>query len=253
MLKKMILLMITTACISFAGDVTLPTIVAIGLGAQNPTLDESKFPDITFYYTPGLKATHGETSNAGKVFLAVSGDKARINLAGEPKFLADLNDTHALGNGAYLVIDKNGVVVSQGYRLTDHVLNRKDTEGEKLKDIFKTYIDKDKDGKYKPKEIKFKKDDCLLHQKIPNFELQNSAGETVSMDDITKSGKVTLITFFQLDPTVDVKGGNKIADEKDAGKAAGMSAASVSAVAAMQTQIAIEEELFGVIHLDIMK
>jgi len=87
-------------------------VIMIGIGGKNATFDESKYPDLSFYYTPNLvsKAELGETAKSA---LSLFGDGAREIFEGKPDILAKWWDDKDLRNYA-LLFDKNGVGTWQG-------------------------------------------------------------------------------------------------------------------------------------------
>ena len=194
-----------------------PKVVVLGIGEKNPTINESQYPNLKFYYTPELISNTSADATT-KAALSMS-DDAKETFSGEPEFVATLwNDKNM--KEAFMLFDKNGVCVTQGYRL----LSQKSDIGAKLcvdkealQNHLKTYVKKGKEGKVSKKEMKLKKSDFMIGYKMPEFNVTNPSGEEVSFSSIVE-GQATLIIFFQLSSDIDIAEGKEADQSNKSGK-----------------------------------
>ena len=195
-----------------------PKVVVLGVGEKNPTLDESQYPNIKFYYTPELK------------------DNAET-FSGKPEFLATLwNDKNL--KETFMLFDKNGVCVTQGYRLLSQnsdIGAKLCVDKEALQNHLKSYVKKGKEGKESTKEMKLKKSDYMIGYKMPEFNVSTPSGEEVSFSSIVE-GQATLVVFFQLSSDIDIAEGKK-ADQSGKSGRAFMSAMAQGAVGSGVTKL----------------
>jgi len=229
----------------FAGKgVDVPEVIVIGVGEKNPTFNEAQYPHIKFYYTPGLKS-QAQAGSAAKSVIALSG-AARETFAGDPQFLADVNDDHEL-KGSFFVFDKNGVCYSHGYDIGRRgaYLKTVGIDGNALEDTFKELIKKEKVAKENTKEMKLKKEDFMMGRKMPEYNISDVSGNEVSIKSITESGKPVIIIFIQLPSDIDIQE----AKESGKGKSGKAFGASMLAGTAGATTTAlcenIESEFFA--------
>lgn len=190
-----------------------PKVVVLGIGEKNSTLDESQYPNLKFYYTPELISN--TTANATSKAALSMADDAKETFSGKPEFLATLwNDKNM--KEAFMLFDKNGVCVTQGYRLLsqrDDIGAKLCVDKENLQNHLKTYVKKEKEGKESSKEMKLKKSDFMIGYKMPEFNVTAPSGEEISFNSIVE-GQATLIIFFQLSSDIDIAEGKK-ADQSD--------------------------------------
>ncbi|MCD4834643.1 MAG: hypothetical protein K8R31_12655 [Bacteroidales bacterium] len=178
-----------------------PKVVVIGIGEKNSTLDESQYPNLKFYYTPELINIAEET------------------FSGKPEFLVTLGNDKNLKE-TFMLFDKNGVCVTQGYRLlsqNNDIGAKLCVDKDNLQNHLKTYVKKEKEGKASSKEMKLKKSDYMIGYKMPEFNVVTPSGEEVSFNSIVE-GQATLIVFFQLSSDIDIAEGKKSDQSDKSGK-----------------------------------
>ena len=183
-----------------------PKVVVLGIGEKNPTLDESQYPNIKFYYTSELKST--STADDKEMF------------SGKPEFLATLwNDKNL--KETFMLFDKNGVCVTQGYRLlsqNNDIGAKLCVDKDNLQNHLKSYVKKGKEGKESTKEMKLKKSDYMIGYKMPEFNVTTPSGEEVSFSSIVE-GQATLVVFFQISSDIDIAEGKKADQSGKSGRA----------------------------------
>ena len=184
-----------------------PDVVLIGIGEKNATFNESRYPDLKFYYTPELTIkTPGNRMNNAVV-------------EGEPEFIQTIWNNKNFKNG-FMLFDKNGVCAAMGY----DIMRQKDigargcADKKSLNDHLKTYVKKGKTMKKSTKEMKLKKSNFFVGYEMPEFKVKNANGEAFSITSITKSGKPTLVIFFHIPANLDLNAGKKGDYSKSTGK-----------------------------------
>jgi len=188
-------------------------VVMLGIGAKNPTFDESRFPHLTFVYTPGL-VSQAKFGGTGKAAVALAG--AQEVFKGTPEVLERWWDAEDIRSHA-LLFDKNGICSWEGYirqrAIQDIKGNPKDTKlGEMMaRLVYKGETTKpDPKKKFRP-EKKFFKDffhpqyDPLLRIKMPEFDVTTLSGETIKISSLIETGRPTLVVFFQITPDADLQ------------------------------------------------
>ncbi|MFT7280601.1 MAG: hypothetical protein ACI9DM_000320 [Cyclobacteriaceae bacterium] len=231
----------------------VPEVILIGVGEKNPTFNESLYPHLKFYYTPGLQS-QAAVGSRGKSLMALTGSAIRESFVGDPKFLQDVNDEFEM-KGTWFIFDKNGVCYNHGYdigRRGEYLkivgVNKKSTE---IGDTFIELMKKDKTAKLSAKNIVIRKnalsvnEDFLIGQKMPEYKVYDLKNESVSIKSITESGKPVILIFFQLPSDIDMQE----AKESGAGKTGKQFGAAIAAGAAGATLTGmcetIESEFFG--------
>lgn len=217
-----------------------PKVVLIGIGEKNPTLDESKYPNLEFYYTPGLKS-NATASATTKSALSIAG-VAKETFSGEPKFIETIWNEKQMQKG-FMLFDKNGLCVTQGYEITRQggdIGRRLCADKDKLQDHLKDYVKKEKEGKKSKKDMKMKKSDFMIGHNMPEFNVVTPSGEEKPINDIIK-GQPTLVVFFQLASDVDIEEGKK-SDQSDKSGKELFAAATQAAAGADLTQVFVELE-----------
>ena len=187
--------------LSFAKSKTaIPKVVMLGIGAKNPTLDESRFPHLNFYYTPGLVSKAQVSSNV-KALAALSGI-AKETFEGEPKLLADIWNEKG---EVFMLFDNQSVCATLGYNILqqDDILKRLCADRKSLADNFKLYVKKGKTVKPAKKAMKLKKSDFMVGHKFPNFQVSDPSGNITNINTVL-SGQPTLVILFQLSPDLDI-------------------------------------------------
>lgn len=215
-MKKLALLsvaLLITLGVSAKKNAPIPKVILIGIGAKNPTFNETQYPHLSFYYTPNLKS-EAEVGEGVKSAIALSGG-VRENFVGEPKFIADANAEHDLKKSFFL-FDNSGICFTHGYEIDRRgdYSNASGIDGTSLADAFKATIVKEKVAKESKKEMKLKKSDFMMNRKMPEFNITALDGSEVSIKTITESGEAVLLVFFQLSQDINIQE----AKESGAGK-----------------------------------
>lgn len=196
-------------------------VLMIGIGAKNPTFDESRFPDLTFVYTPGL-VSQAKMGSAGKSALALfAGKSSREIYKGTPKVLETWWDKKNLRHHTIL-FDKNGIGSWEGWlNLVEGRGDRtqmEDTRGKgkkkELSKMLKLIHKKGKTTKVKEgKDFNPKKDNAILNRKMPDFDVVPfDSEESKPISSYIETGKPVLVVFFQISPDVNLK------EAKESGK-----------------------------------
>lgn len=231
----------------FAEDTYDVNVIMIGIGAKNPTFDESKFPDLKFYYTPGL-VSQAEVDNNGKALVSLLGGSTREIFKGEPEILAKWFDEMDL-RGYAIVFDKNGVGTWQGkLNLEDDLIEDSEGEGEEetLEDTFEYLLE---DGEImeadEDKEFDYEDDDSVIETYMPDFEVVAPDGSKKSIRELTKNGKTTMVVFFQIPKDIDLNAAKDVQEEKDAGSFFSKTLTSVAGSNWQQLMKKIEYSIYG--------
>lgn len=193
-------------------------VVAVGIGDKNPTFNESNFPNIEFYYTPGL-VSKAEVDETGKAVVALLGDVAREIFEGTPEILAKWWDDKDLRSYAIL-FDRNGVGTWQGRLSREVILDNKGkgVSEDNLEDAVEKLVEDEELTEFdNGKNFDFEKDDCLLQTKMPDFEVTSARGEKKSVKSVIENGKTTLFVFFQISKDVDIDAGKKTEESESVG------------------------------------
>jgi hypothetical protein len=170
-------------------------VVMVGIGAKNPTFHESRFPDLTIVYTPGL-VLEKQTGGRGGVLAMLAVEE----LKGTPEVLATWWDETELHHHAIL-FDKNGVGAYEGKYYFETGMAEEDP----FEDAFQQFCTKGKTTKYKAsKEFNPKKDDPVLNRKMPEFDVVTVSGETKPISSFIENGRPTLVVFFRIPPDADL-------------------------------------------------
>ena len=208
-------------------------VVVVMLGAKNPTFDESKFPDLKFYYTPGLKledngGIYGKKSknkkkNAWSSALGVgaaSHDEAVNKFSGTPEELVKAE----AGSGYAYVFDKNGVIAGKLFSGKQQYFNKntkfmvsfnkmkRSWESETFDGLMKDLVKKG--NTVKPAKKPKKHDRYEPGYDIPGAEIADKDGNKVNLKELTKSDPATLVYFAYVNPEYDLNAGK----ESGAGK-----------------------------------
>lgn len=218
-----------------------PKVIAVHIGDKNPTWDESRFPDIEFYYLPNLKLVEGEKtkkkSTGMKAFQAamnagsVGYEEFKFELEGTPQEVIDLK----LGPNKALVFDKNGTfAASQNIdndthldRLPFHTGVGDAKEYANMGDLMRDFCKKGKTVKEgKKMKATGKKDKATKERAyrladyrtfhLPDFEVTSSKGDNVTLSQLTKGNPATMVVFFYTNPDFDYSKGTESGAEKSA-------------------------------------
>lgn len=203
----------------FSQAKNVPSVVMIGIGAKNPTFDESNFKNFKFYYTPGLinQISDQKDNKAVKgAVTALGGKGIKAAYKGEPKLLEEMWDKKEMRFHA-LLYDKNGVACWEGnLDPNKDVTDVKGFEDNSLKDALKDFVDK---AKVIDKEasgvIEIKDANTfgrgkyysypLAERKIPAFNVVDVSGAEVAVKSITEAGAPVLVIFFEIPFDIDLK------------------------------------------------
>lgn len=201
---------------SFDGQ---PKLLMVGIGAKNPTFDESRFTHLNFVYTPGLES-QAKLGGTGKSALALMGGGATREIyKGTPEFLADWWDETDIRYHAVL-FDANGVGAWEGWidRREEIMESVGYGDDKNLGKMVKEIVRKGKTSKLKDKKFNPKKSDALLNNEMPDFEVVSAGNVRTSINRLIQDGSPTLVMFFQIPPDADLQS----AKESGAGKSSGM-------------------------------
>ncbi len=201
------------------------TVVVI-LGKKNPTLDEAKFPDIKFYYTPGLtlkdnggiygKKSKNKKSNAWSSALGMgstSHSEAVNEFEGTPEELVEAK----VGSGYAFIFDKNGVVAAKRfasgskaefYKSTEFMVSfnkmQRKWESETFDKLMKDLVkkgDTTKPGKASKKpEHKYE-----IGYGINSAMVEDKDGNKKDITEIIKGDPATLLVFLYVSPDYDLE------------------------------------------------
>jgi hypothetical protein len=219
-MKKVLLssLLIVVIGISsvFAQAKNVPQVKLIGIGAKNPTYDETILKEFQFYYTPGMVSQVQGGKAVKGALAAFGGTTAKAVYKGEPKLLEEFWDKKELRFHS-LLYDKNGVACWEG--TIDPVKDVLDTKGfddMTLKEALKQYVEKQKTVEKEAEgEIKIYDANSmrrgkyynypLAERKMPDFTTTDITGKEVSIKNITETGSPVLLIFFELPADIDCK------------------------------------------------
>ncbi len=235
-----------------------PKAIVIFKGEKNPTFDESKYPNLTFYYTPGItlkkelaaNTKENETLNA---VLSVTGIDAFLtqDFVGTPTIFNEVKMW-----GCYL-FDKNVTVTGLVRNLqTVQVSARKNMQGqyvyEDFKSICKNYVKKGNTTKLSKKKLKKSMWDNVwtlqdyIGYKIPDdFEIENKSGEKIMFSKVVKENNLTLVYFLYLNKNFDLNKGKESGAGKTGGEFAGDVISTVAADKQTEVLSDIENVIFG--------
>lgn len=193
-------------------------VIAVGIGEKNPSFDESKFPNIEFYYTPEL-ISKAEVDETGKAVVALLGDGAREIFEGKPDILAKWWDDKDLRSYAVL-FDKNGTGTWQGKLRREEILDNSGEGAEEsvLDDALEVLIEDEEVTDFdEDKEFDYTDDDSFLETKMVDFDVTTPGGEIKSIKSVVENGKTTLLVFFQISKDVDINEAKKSEESKSLG------------------------------------
>lgn len=180
-----------------------PRVVVIGIGEKNQSVDESRFPNLNFYYSPNLKAqsSGSEASNSLKTLSKT----VKVNYSGDPEFLETIWNDKEINEG-FMLFDKNGVCFTQGYDINRQgdMAARLCINKKSLLENIKDCVKKEKEAKSSKKEMKFSKSDFMIGHKLPDFSLLTPEGKSSSVKDIL-NGEPCLVLFFNIPSNIDTQ------------------------------------------------
>ncbi len=234
-------------------------VIVVVLGPKNPTFDESKFPDLEFYYTPDLKlkmSKKAAANNANKHSWSSALGMGRTAHAeshdaytGEPAVVVE----HNVQSGWVYLFDKNGRVNAETFNgkredfnnktkfMVDFNKMKRSWKTESFGDLMKLLVKKGETMK-PPKKFKTSH---LLGKEVYAFEVEDKDGNKADIQGITKGNPATLLLFLYVNPKYDFNQGK----ESGAGKKGKDYMNQVAQTVAADKQIAplfnLEEGIFG--------
>ncbi|MDD4179561.1 MAG: hypothetical protein PHH14_05880 [Candidatus Margulisbacteria bacterium] len=157
--------------------------IGLHLGAKNQTFDESKYPDIDFYYLPKVKWSYNKAS-------------------GTPEVVVSWLEKKGLSLNEMVLLDKNGIVdftgfLAPGKKVTEvHDLGFLYTLEERLKRL----VEEGREAKkVSDKPMKWDWVSDLEGHKFPSFEVVTSTGEvTTTSAIIGRDDKPKLMIVFMI-------------------------------------------------------
>ncbi len=248
--------------VSFGQMKYKPKVEVVVLGPKNPTFDESRFPDLHFYYLPDIKlsknggiygkASKNKNKNAWSSALgmgATSHAEVSQNYTGEPAILVE----KPIISGTAFIFDKNGRANAELIGTRDIYFNNKTQfmvdfskmkrswESETFSSLMKSLVKKGETMK-PPKKYKTSH---LLGKKIYAFQVQDASGKKYDIQNLTKGNPATLMYFIYINPEYDFNKGK----ESGAGKKGKDYMNQVAQTVAADKQITplynLEEGIFG--------
>lgn len=219
-------------------------VIMVGIGAKNPTFEESRFPDLQIVYTPGL-VSQAQTGGTGKAALSLLG--GREIFKGSPKILEEWWEKTDLRNHTIL-FDKNGVGSWEGFvgRRGGILSSAGYGKKEGLDKMLKLICKKGKTTKPKAKKkFKPKKVDAILNRKMPDFDVVTVSNETKSISSFIDNGRPTLVVFFQISPDADLQEAKESGKGKSGKQFMKAMVRGAAGGAWETTFVSIESELFS--------
>jgi len=185
-----------------------PQIVVVNLGPKNPHFDESIYPHLHFYYTPGIHAVLSDEQAMNRKF----------DIQGEPEFLANAFNGKQIKEFGFLLFDKNGICYTEGndFLQSMAIAKARCSNGKELGDNVKEVVKKGKNRKVKSgplpsghshlhlkvglRHTSVTKAPYLTGHPFPaDVQVETPSGKKVSLESVIK-GKPTLVTFIYLPP-----------------------------------------------------
>ena len=188
-MKKYMLLIIAVlisiiCSASFAAMPYAPkNVIAINLGPKNPTFDESKFPDIKFFYAPGINWDTNKTT-------------------GKPTFLADWLNNKGLRPDQAVLLDKNGFGDFECFLMTNTKIEDNKILGdiENMGEALHAVVENGRtSGDRTNKEMDLSMISATYGHPFPNFEIVSSSGEvTTTQNAINSVGLPTIVFVYYI-------------------------------------------------------
>ena len=185
-----------------------PQIVIVNLGKKNPTFDETIYPHLKFFYTPGIEAMISDEKEINRDF----------SISGEPEFLVNAFNRHHIRQNGFMLFDKNGICYAEG----DDFFERTDigeascSNGKTLAENLKNIVKKGKTAKVsqspvlwdkgnKHLKVGFSNTDIVKSQFLTghpfpdDVKVQTPEGKEVMLEEVIK-GKPTMVVFMYIPP-----------------------------------------------------
>ena len=178
------LLIVLTCSVSYAAMPYAPQkTIAINLGPKNPTFDESKFPDINFYYTPDLK---WDTNKA----------------SGKPAFLAQWINKKGMRPDQLVLLDKNGFGAFECFIMTNKKIEDNKILGdiENLGEALKEVVEKGRTSSDRTdKQMDLSMISATYGRPFPDFEIVNASAEvSTTQQAIAAAGLPTMVFVYYI-------------------------------------------------------
>jgi len=266
-MKKLVLLSLAMIiAVSMFGQLKIQpskTVVVI-LGPKNPTFDESKFPDVKFYYTPDLalkdnggiygKKSNNKNKNAWSSALGVgaaSHAEAVNEFTGAPEALVEAG----IGSGYTFIFDKNGVIRAKTIgKSVDFNKNTKfmvsfnklkrSWETETLDDIMKDLVKKGNTTK-PGKASKRPEHKYAIGYGINSAVVEDKDGNKTDIAEIVKGDPATVVTFLYLNNEYDLTKGKESGKGKKGKDYSNEVAQVIAAEKQLRPLLFIEEGIYG--------
>jgi len=235
-----------------------PKVVFIGVGEKNPTFNESRYPNVKFYYTPTLTPANDSISEITNAALSLL-ESTHI-YKGDPEFVRNYWNLIS-SNKTFMLFDKE----SRCYTVGPDILRRGDdinqaicANDNTLGDNVKTVIKKGKVAKQNKKPIdlvpaekskkkfsisvkdyykKFAK--TMPGNKLPDFNIVDAKGNATTINAVINN-EPTLVLFFEISKNIDLE--KAYSEKVSTGKSMFSAAAGASFE---QIFIEIEAQIFN--------
>ena len=202
-----------------------PKVVAIFIGEKSPNFDESRFPDINFYYI--VKKNYKNPKGM------------LVNFEANQALTFDKNST---------LVSYTKDIVSALNSSNSNFITAKRGEYTNLDELTKEYVKKEDEmkmgKKFKGKDPNKLSNNYISFQ-LPDFIVNNSNNKEVSFNSITKGNPLTLVIFVHLDSDTDGSKGT----ESSANKSGSQFMKDVSGTLSFDKQLkalnSTEEVIFG--------
>ncbi|NPA35908.1 MAG: hypothetical protein GXO47_03560 [Chlorobi bacterium] len=248
-----------------------PDVVVLFLGEKNPTFDESKYPDLKFYYLPEIKMvpsreTKEKKTIAGKIIKATFGSTPDNIPTGQPEEIIKLGVNE---KDAFL-FDKNGTFTGSawgGFDIAERGINEQafltcgkrktvTTDGKyyeysKFEDLAKNYIKKGKTNNKKINNGKPKKNSnpdhykYLYGKKWPDFKVKDASGKEYSFNEIVSGKPLTLVYVVHLNKDTDLNAAYESGKDKTGKEYVNDVWSSLAGGSQIYTLALIESQVFG--------
>jgi len=168
-----------------------PEIVVVHMGPKPAALDESRYPDLKFYYV--------NTVAVEKVPKTVPPD---YKMTGTPENLVTwYNAGQQMASRGFL-FDKKGVAAFDGYldrqEIIIDVISRKTKDP--LKDALKDLVKKGKEAQADDRAFETDDKKGLVGLKMPEFEVSDSSGKSIGIGTVITSGSKPVLVMFAYFP-----------------------------------------------------
>ena len=233
-----------------------PKVVVVVLGPKNPTFDESRFPDLHFYYTPNLvlktykkasKKTNKKAWSAAIGLGHTAGAEANDRYTGEPAAIVE-NKIHS---GITYLLDKNGVIAGKTFNgkkeyfnsnmsmMVDFKKFQRKIVSESFGELLKSLIKKGetvKKGKANYQDI---------GTDFYNFKVSDGNGLEHNMSRLIEGTPATLLYFIYINPEYDLNKGKESGAGKKGKDYMNQVAQTVAAEKQIEPLYNLEKGIFG--------